>query len=214
MHLILLLFLNLAHANFGASQDEMDLFDLGNDFLPIRPSPVFGHYSTVYFGPKFWTAHFGPKIRSVFKIWTDKNHFTVEEVNANFYDYLGVPPDAEKKAINKQYRTLAKVIFIYSVVRFSDGHRLYTASRGIRTKWPSVRRTPLYLMLTNSNIFDLEFRRGIPIEIILKMLLKTFEFWQLWPKYWKMKKWGNDMIGFLLKERCHLDNFYFRWLKL
>jgi len=33
----------------------------------------------------------------------------VEEVNANFYDYLGVPPDAEKKAINKQYRTLAKV---------------------------------------------------------------------------------------------------------
>ena len=44
MHFILLLFLNLAHANFGASQDEMDLFDLGNDFLPIQNSPVFGHY--------------------------------------------------------------------------------------------------------------------------------------------------------------------------
>ena len=72
----------------------------------------------------------------------------MEEVNANFYDYLGVPPDAEKKAINKQYRTLAKVILIH-------------------------------LMLTNSNIFELEFRRGILTEIILKMLLKTFGFWQL-----------------------------------
>ena len=41
MHLILFLFLNLAHANFGASQDEMDLFDLGNGFINLNVSCTF-----------------------------------------------------------------------------------------------------------------------------------------------------------------------------
>ena len=63
-------------------------------------------YSDQKFGRPTLDQKSGPSLKS------DKNHFTVEEVNANFYDYLGVPPDAEKKAINKQYRTLAKVIFI------------------------------------------------------------------------------------------------------
>lgn len=32
----------------------------------------------------------------------------VEEVGVNFYDYIDINPDATKKEINKQYRTLAK----------------------------------------------------------------------------------------------------------
>ena len=70
MHFILFLFLNVAHANFGASQDEMDLFDLGNDFLSVRTflALAFDDFWTVQFGPKILTAHFRPKIQSVIKI--------------------------------------------------------------------------------------------------------------------------------------------------
>ena len=70
MHFILLLSLNLAHANFGASQDEMDLFDLGNDFLSIRTflAPAFDDFWTAQFGLKSLTSHLGPKIRSIVKI--------------------------------------------------------------------------------------------------------------------------------------------------
>ena len=57
---ILGILVSRSSANFGASQDELDLFDL------------------------------------------------VEEVNANFYDYIGVSQDATEKEIKKAYRTLSK----------------------------------------------------------------------------------------------------------
>ena len=150
MRFLLLLFLTFANANFGASQDEMDLFDLGNDFRWILPRKIIQTIDILTISKSFFInkkvdlsvnkIHFNI-VRTLTQIYTERNSFfwnrrhdlgpsslykyfcpetkmsksswksliTVEEVNANFYDYLGVPPDAEKKAINKQYRTLAKV---------------------------------------------------------------------------------------------------------
>jgi len=162
MRFLLLLFLTFANANFGASQDEMDLFDL------------------------------------------------VEEVNANFYDYLGVPPDAEKKAINKQYRTLAKTWHPdrNNSENASENFRILAAvtevlkDEEMRERYDRVLveglpnwRSPTYYMRKLRKMSSTE------VFILVTIIATTIHYCTMWGSYLEKKMILDDHIDMASKRK-------------
>ena len=70
-------------------------------------------------------------------------------------------------------------------MRRPDGHRLYTSPCGIRTKWPSGKRTPLYVI-----VYNIERQNHYKMFEIIKKIEKK----RLVPKQFQ------TIIGFMLPE--------------
>lgn len=147
---------------FGASQDEMDLFDL------------------------------------------------VEEVNHNFYEFVGVAPDATTREIKKQYRTL-------SLTWHPDKNDTESAADNFRMLAQIVE------VLKNSELrerYDRVLVEGLPnwrsaayymrkmrkmssteIIILLTITATTIHYCTMWGSYWEKKMILADQIDAVSKRK-------------
>lgn len=151
-----------AKAQFGASQDEMDLFDL------------------------------------------------VEEVGANFYEFIGVPQDATTREIKKQYRQL-------SLKWHPDKNDTETASDNFR------KLAQIVEVLKNEELrerYDRVLVEGLPnwrsaayymrkmrkmsateIFLLIAVTATTIHYCTMWGSYWEKKMILADHIDAVSKRK-------------
>merc|ERR1711990_124319 len=160
--LIFLILISRSSANFGASQDELDLFDL------------------------------------------------VEEVNENFYDFIGVSPDATEKEIKKAYRTLSKSWHPdrNNSENASDNFRILAAITEIlkneenRERYDRVLveglpnwRSPTYYMRKLRKMSSTE------VFVLVLVIATTIHYCAMWGSYLEKKMILDDHIDMASKRK-------------